>query len=168
MNELTSMASQFHILAKEALALLLGMAIGLNRQIAGKPAGVRTQMLVAGAACLVITLGPVMANSYMMFKGTDLVRLDTVGLVSSIITGIGFIGAGTIIYHRKENMVEGLTTAATLLFSAFIGIATGLEQYIVATGSTAMVVIILVVFNRLDKYLNNKLIKRYSHEDSEA
>ncbi len=147
---------QFEMLLKLVIALAQGFAIGVNRELAGKQAGIRTQMLVSGAACLIISMGNVMILNYTALAKYDIIRIDPIHMVSSVITGVAFIGAGTIVYREKENFVEGLTTAATLLFSAVIGIGTGFGQYVVSIGATILAIFVLIFMHKLDKYINLK------------
>jgi putative Mg2+ transporter-C (MgtC) family protein len=122
--------------------MLLGGIIGVEREIARKPAGIRTTMLGAGASTLMILLGNILISSYEsnIFRGA--IRTDPLRIVEAIIVGISFIGAGTIIQRKQKDRVENLTTAASILFTAAIGIAVALDQFYVAAGLTVMVLII--------------------------
>lgn len=130
-------------LALVALAMFLGALIGLEREWAGKPAGLRTQMLVAGSAALLVTLGDAILGHFDVANRDQLVRSDPIRIVEAIITGVSFLGAGTIIYHRSEGAVEGLTTGASLLFAAGIGISVALQQFTLAIGVTILALITL-------------------------
>ena len=116
------------------LAAAMGALIGLERDITGKPAGIRTHMLVSLGAC-VFTL-----VSIYDFP------LDGARLAAGIVTGIGFLGAGAII--GGQDQVHGLTTAAGIWITAAVGLAIGTGSYIIATVSTFLVVAIL--FMRID------------------
>jgi putative Mg2+ transporter-C (MgtC) family protein len=134
---------QFQILAYAALAMFLGGLVGLDREAARKPAGLRTHMLVSGAAALMVLMGQVMVRNYDA-KLASLLTSDPIRIIEAIITGVSFLGAGTIIRnHRQGNQVEGLTTAASLLLAAAIGISVALSQWIVAVGLTLMVLLVL-------------------------
>jgi putative Mg2+ transporter-C (MgtC) family protein len=137
------------------LAILLGGAIGLDRERADKPAGFRTHMLVCAAAAMLVLLGQFIDLNYIEVVGTDVIRTDPVRVLQTIITGISFIGAGTILRHKK-GPVEGLTTAATLFFSATIGIAVGVGAYPLAIVATVMVVGILVLGVRIENWLGTR------------
>jgi putative Mg2+ transporter-C (MgtC) family protein len=115
------------------LATVLGGAIGLQRELSGKEAGLRTNMLICLGAALFTVL------SVYAFPGSDPARL-----AAGIATGIGFIGAGVIL-HRTGGAVIGLTTAATIWAVAAIGIAAGTGKYIISIVATALVVIILLL-----------------------
>jgi len=134
---------ELQILAYVGLAMLLGAAIGFEREIEDKPAGLRTHMLVAGAAALLVALGDVVVRHFDVYLGTELVRSDPVRFVEAVITGVSFLGAGTIIRHRSKRQIEGLTTAASILFTAGVGVWVALSQVVLAVGVTALVLITL-------------------------
>ncbi len=140
---------QLIIVAQTAFAMFLGALIGIDREYANKPAGIRTQMIVAGASALIVRLGHVIITVYNASVGADVLRGDPTRVIVAIITGISFIGAGTIIRRREANDVEGLTTAASLLFSTVVGIAVALSQYIVATGATLLALATLWLVGKL-------------------
>lgn len=135
------MILQLQLLGKLVLAMLLGGVLGYERETADKPAGLRTHMLVAGAAALLTGLGHVLVPQL----GIDpsLIRADPIRMIEAVITGITFLGAGTIIRHRGKNEVEGITTAASLLMAGALGIGVTLNQYVLAIGATAVSLLIL-------------------------
>jgi putative Mg2+ transporter-C (MgtC) family protein len=137
--------SQFGILARIALAMLLGAIIGLDRELASKPAGLRTHMLVCGAAALLVALGGILTDFFTQQTGDRLVQSDPVRIIEAVITGVSFLGAGTIIRNREEGDVAGLTTAASLLFAAAVGISVAMAQWVLAVGSTVLVLLTLRV-----------------------
>ncbi|MCI0721969.1 MAG: MgtC/SapB family protein, partial [Acidobacteria bacterium] len=113
--------AQLQMLAYVALAMLLGGLVGLDREAARKPAGLRTHMLVSGAAALLVLLGHVMVRNYDA-KLASLLTSDPIRIIEAVITGVSFLGAGTIIRDPRDGgQVEGLTTAASLLLAAAIG-----------------------------------------------
>ncbi len=125
-------------------AAILGGLIGLEREYRSKEAGFRTHFLVAlGAALFMI----VSAYGFDDVNMSDAHRWDVSRIASQVVSGIGFIGAGTIIFHKSENMVSGLTTAAGVWVVAAIGLACGGGMYILATASTLLVLIGLEAFN---------------------
>ena len=134
---------QIRILASVALAMLLGAVIGLEREAKDKPAGLRTHMLVAGAAALLVALSDVAVSRFNVDLGTGLVRSDPIRIIEAVITGISFLGAGTILRHKGSDHVEGLTTAASLLFVAALGICVALSQVLLAIGVTVLVLVTL-------------------------
>lgn len=122
------------LLGQVALGMVLGGFLGLERELAGKPAGLRTHMFVAGAATVVMLLGDVLVTRYIAEEATGTVQTDPIRLFEAVIAGISFLGAGAIIRDQAGNRVEGLTTAASLLFVATLGIAVGVGSYGFAVG----------------------------------
>ena len=140
---------QLAVLGQTAFAMFLGALIGIDREHANKPAGIRTQMIVAGASTLIVRLGQVIISVYNVSVSADALRGDPTRGIVAIITGISFIGAGTIIRRQKKNDVEGLTTAASLLFSTVVGIAVALSQYIIASGATGLALLTLWLVGKM-------------------
>lgn len=137
-----SWMAQLEIIGVVALAMLLGGVIGMERERADKPAGFRTHMLVAGAAALFIGLGEPLLESFDAETHVN-IRSDPIRIVEAIIAGISFLGAGTIFRRSQGKSIEGLTTAAGLLLSGGIGIATSLRQFVLAVGITLLALIVL-------------------------
>lgn len=135
-------SDQLSIVGTVALAMAAGALIGFERELADKPAGLRTHMLVAASAALLVSLGDVLVMRFD--RELDGVRLQTdpVRIIEAIVTGVSFLGAGTIIRHRGER-VEGLTTAASVLISAVVGVTVALGQLLAAGGVTLLVLITL-------------------------
>ncbi len=117
------------VLIRLVIAVVLGAAIGLEREYSHKPAGLRTHMLVCLGAALFTTV------SIFSF-GQDPARV-----AAGIVTGIGFIGAGSIIASRGH--VHGLTTAATMWVTAAVGLAIGLGEYVISIVITVIIFLIL-------------------------
>lgn len=134
---------QLRILCHVVLAMILGGAIGFEREIKDKPAGLRTHMLVAGAAALLVALGDVVVRHFETGLASELLRSDPVRLIEAVVTGVSFLGAGTIIRHRAKRHIEGLTTAASTLFTAAVGICVALSQVVLALGATVVVLLTL-------------------------
>jgi putative Mg2+ transporter-C (MgtC) family protein len=132
--------AQFQNLGLVVVAMILGALIGWEREWAHKPAGLRTHMLVSGAAALLVTLGEVIVLQQDP-ASPNLVRTDPIRILEAIITGVSFLGAGTIIYHRSEESIEGLTTAASILLAAAVGVGVALGQFILAGGVTILVLL---------------------------
>lgn len=140
--------AQLEILLSIGLAMALGAAIGFERELVHKPAGLRTHMLVAGGAAFFISLGDVVIERFSATLGGGLVQSDPVRIIEAVITGVSFLGAGTIIVHRTDGssparQVEGLTTAASILFAAAVGVSVALSQWMLAIGATLLVLITL-------------------------
>lgn len=143
------------ILAESLLALVCGAAIGWERETAGKWAGLRTNMLVCFASALfvqvselvVVRLVPMWAE--LGVEG-DALGVDPIRIVQAIVVGISFVGAGAIFRSNDTDRVRGMTTAATLLAVAPIGIAIGVGHYVLAIGATVLVVFVLRVLERIE------------------
>ena len=135
-----------------ALAGALGAVIGLEREFADKPAGLRTHILVCAASALLILIGQGVLDQFRR-EGVDAaLRADPLRIIQAIVIGISFLGAGTII-HQGGQHVEGLTTAASILLTAGIGIAVAIERIVFAGGITLSAVAVLFVFGWLEKKL---------------
>ena len=134
---------QWQALGSVVFSLILGGLIGLEREEVQKPAGLRTHMLVAGAATLIVDLGVIAIEHFSQATYTNPIRADPLRIIEAVVTGVSFLGAGTILRQRQGTQVEGLTTAASILFTAAIGIGVALSQYIVATGATVLALITL-------------------------
>ncbi|OLC08703.1 MAG: hypothetical protein AUH42_00810 [Gemmatimonadetes bacterium 13_1_40CM_70_11] len=130
------MAEIFHLelLLQLGLAVLLGGTIGLERELAGKPAGLRTNILICVGAMLFTLMSVQLA-----FEGPG--KGDPTRIAAQIATGVGFIGAGTILHARGA--VTGLTSAATIWVVAAIGIAIGAGAYVNALSTTLLVTLVL-------------------------
>jgi putative Mg2+ transporter-C (MgtC) family protein len=139
-------APQLRTLAYVVFAMLLGAVIGVERELADKPAGLRTHMLVSGAAALLVSLGDVIVGRFDLDMAHGTMRSDPLRILEAVITGVSFLGAGTIIRRRRSEGVQGLTTAASLLFVAGVGVTVALTQLILAIGITIIVLIILRIF----------------------
>jgi uncharacterized membrane protein YhiD involved in acid resistance len=124
-------AFRFPVLGRLALATALGALVGLERELAGKPAGLRTNILICVGATLLTEASLGIAT--VGFATHELVRSDPGRIAAQIVSGIGFIGAGTILVARGS--VLGLTTAATLWVVAAIGITVGIGAYVEAIGA---------------------------------
>lgn len=146
---------QFEIVGEVALAMLLGGVIGFERELADKPAGFRTQMLVAGAAALLVGLGDAMLLRFLA-EGKTNVTGDPIRIVEAIITGISFLGAGTIFRRDASEQVQGLTTAASILLCAAVGISVALRQFVLAVGVTLLALIVLRGLTGIEKRLTRK------------
>lgn len=146
---------QVRILAYVTLAALLGALIGIDRELADKPAGLRTHMLVASAATLLVGLSDVAARQFILSLDDGVVRTDPIRIIEAVITGVSFLGAGTII-RQGNNKIEGLTTAASILVAAAIGICVALSQMVLAIGVTVVVLIALRGVKILEIWLGQR------------
>lgn len=132
-----------NILLRLGVALVLSGVLGWERERTGKAAGVRTHMLVGIGAALFVVLGELFV---LRFREYDVnMRFDPLRIIEAVVTGISFLGAGTIFVSRGDERVKGLTTAASILVTAAVGMLAGLERYLLATASTVLVFSVLHV-----------------------
>jgi putative Mg2+ transporter-C (MgtC) family protein len=145
MPSISEMVSTFRLdlMSKLALAVLLGGAIGMERQMAGKASGLRTNILICLGSALIMDVS---LNLGMSF-GPDRVG-DPGRIAAQVVTGIGFIGAGTIMQSRGA--ITGLTSAATIWMVAAIGLALGAGFFVEALGATALAMLVLAGLGRIE------------------
>ena len=129
-------------------SVLLGFAIGLEREMTNKYAGLRTNILVCLGACL-FTVISIYGFPEVSVTGDELGTRDTARVAAQVVTGIGFIGGGTVLRHGAT--VFGLTTAATLWVSASIGMACGAGMYGLAITATVLSMLVLVSVRLFEK-----------------
>lgn len=129
-------------------AMIVGMVIGTEREYTNRPAGMRTHILVSLGACAVMITGQMVFLQYRALGGSP----DPSRLSAQVITGVGFLGAGTIL--REGTNVKGLTTAASLWAVACLGIAAGGGYYTVALAGMIFILITLTIF----EIFQNKLM----------
>jgi len=142
-------------LGKLLLAVVLGGIIGFEREMADRPAGLRTHMLVAATATMLVILA---RRLVLAFTPLDLVTHDPVRVIEAIIVGISFLGAGTI-FRSKDGgePVQGLTTAASVLFTAVLGIGVALETYVLVIGAVLLILFVNFGVRRLETWLKGRL-----------
>ena len=137
------LVGRYESLLRLMLAAALGGMIGLEREASGKPAGFRTNLLICLGAALIMELSIQIGSA-----GT---RGDPGRIAAQIVSGIGFLGAGTILHFRGN--VSGLTTAATLWVVAAIGMAVGARAYLEALGASTLVMLTLMLLGRVEDHL---------------
>jgi putative Mg2+ transporter-C (MgtC) family protein len=146
----------YTMFARIFIATLLCGVIGLEREFKNHPAGFRTHLLVGIGSCLMMIL------SLYGFKGyidnDPNIRFDPARIPSYVISGIGFLGGGTILV--KGATVRGLTTAASIWIVAGLGLVIGAGMYVLAFFTTAIVLMCLIFLNRLEDYMNVKRARR--------
>ena len=142
---------ELSVLARVLAAMILGGIIGFERELKSQSAGLRTHMLIAGAAALIVGLGHLLVRDYSDEQFRELVQVDPVRLIEAVVAAVGFVGAGTIIRRREGEEVQGLTTAASLLMAAGIGVAAGLENYLLAGGASLLCVVVLWLLGLWEK-----------------
>lgn len=151
-----SLEVQFQILLAVGAAMFLGALVGLERELADKPAGLRTHILVAAAASLLVSLGDVLVRHFDLGLSREILRSDPIRIIEAVITGVSFLGAGTIIRGQGEDRVAGLTTAASILLVAAIGVCVALSQYALAVGVTLLALLVLRGLGVCEKWLGRR------------
>ncbi len=143
MPDFQNVAESLHLdlLLQLVLAMLLGGAIGMERELSGKPAGLRTNILICVGAALFTVL------SFKLAGGQG----DPGRVAAQILTGVGFIGAGTILHTRGS--VTGLTSAATIWIVSAIGMAVGTGAYLEAVGTTLLVMVVLAGLGFVERFI---------------
>jgi putative Mg2+ transporter-C (MgtC) family protein len=156
------------IVLRLALALLLGGLLGLERELRGHAAGLRTHLLVSLGSCL-FTLVSIAAAQSMKGPEPAGVQADITRIASQIVVGIGFLGGGAILRHGTS--VHGLTTAANLWLTASVGLAAGFGFSFGASVTVGFALLVLVglrpVVHLIERYRKRHRITNESQEDSE-
>ena len=149
------------IILRVLISVVIGGLIGLERGMKNRPAGLRTYMLVCVGACVVMLTNQ---YTYQVYQVGDPVRMG-----AQVISGIGFLGAGTIVVTSR-NQIKGLTTAAGLWTAGGIGLAIGIGLYEVAIAASAAVFIILTVLHQLDFRVRKKahILEAYVELDQQT
>lgn len=127
----------FHLFVKLGISAILGLVIGLERELKRKPVGLKTCLVISVSSCL---LTIVSIESAYIFPLKDHITMDPLRLAAQIVSGIGFLGAGVIL-RRGNDSVSGLTTAALIWGAAGIGIAVGAGFYWEAIVSVALLIV---------------------------
>jgi putative Mg2+ transporter-C (MgtC) family protein len=137
------------LLLRIVLAGVLSGVLGWERQSAGKPAGFRTLLLVGMAACLFVVTGEAVAVSYPADSAS--LRIEPFALIQAVAVGIGFLGSSVVVLSHDGTRVIGLTTAATIWATAAVGITVGFERYLLAAGTTVLMLVTLRFLRRFDQ-----------------
>ena len=143
LREVTYLAVALRVFA----AVLIGGILGMERGMKNRPAGLRTYMLVCVGACVIMLTNQFIFQS----AGTG----DPVRMGAQVVSGIGFLGAGTIIVTRR-NQIKGLTTAAGLWSAAGVGLALGIGFYEAAIAGTLAVFVVMTLLQKLDNKLHRR------------
>jgi putative Mg2+ transporter-C (MgtC) family protein len=155
----------FHTLGWQEILLRLGSAVftgavlGLNRELRGKPAGLRTNALVSLGSALLILAGIGVASGSDKMHQADVMSRAMQG----IITGIGFLGAGVILRDTNGSQVHGITTAATIWLTATLGVLCGAGMWPMALLGMALTLVILIFGTSLERFLHRKFPKLSEH-----
>jgi putative Mg2+ transporter-C (MgtC) family protein len=141
---------ELYVLFQAIVALLLGGLIGWERETAHKWAGFRTNMLVCLGAMMFVRVGQFLIEDSQARLSVQTLRTDPVRIFEAIVTGVAFLGAGTIFRDSEGSKMRGLTTAAALLITAPIGVAVALNRYVLAVGITFLALFVLRVLAKLE------------------
>ncbi|MDD4803590.1 MAG: MgtC/SapB family protein [Candidatus Pacebacteria bacterium] len=144
------------IIIRLAIAVGLGALIGLERTLAGKTAGLRTYAMVSLSSSLFVIISQIVSSN---MNGS----FDPLRMASQVIAGIGFIGAGLVIF--KDRKITGITTAAGLWVSAGVGMASGFGLYSVSITATVFVMLIFTIMWFVESFLKRFSYKIESSED---
>jgi putative Mg2+ transporter-C (MgtC) family protein len=145
LTQVPELGIQLEPLLRLAAGLVLGAAVGWERELQRMPAGFRTHALVGlGSAIFTVV-------SAFAFSGPG---ADPTRIAAQIVTGVGFLGGGAILHYRGS--VRGLTTAASLWAVAAVGMAAGAGLYVIAVGGAVLVIVALDLFDRLEAYAQRR------------
>jgi putative Mg2+ transporter-C (MgtC) family protein len=157
-NNISEYLSELHsvtVIVRVLLAALAGGLIGLERGFHGRAAGLRTHMLVCLGAALTALIGCFLANDGLT---TDVQRTG-----AQVMSGVGFLGAGTILLKKENSKITGLTTAAGLWATAAIGLAVGYGLYVAAFSTVVLVVFSFTFMSRVEFRMHGKRQKMFAY-----
>jgi putative Mg2+ transporter-C (MgtC) family protein len=140
--------TELALLIRLVVAALLAGALGWERQTAHKQAGLRTHMLVGIASALFTVVAELVATQGP--AGTGGTPFDPIRVIQAVAVGIGFLGSG-VIFVTKGETISGLTTAASLWATAALGLAVGLQHYVLAIGATLLMLVVLRGLERFER-----------------
>ena len=151
------MVSNYEILFRLFLAAFLGAVVGLEREVHGRPAGIRTYLLLCMGSALIMVV-----SELLFFKNEakglgDILRADPGRIAAQAITGIGFLGAGVIL--RYKDSIRGLTTAAAIWVACAVGLAIGAGFYLFGSAVTGLTVVSLVGLKAFEQHLKKDWYK---------
>jgi putative Mg2+ transporter-C (MgtC) family protein len=147
---------QIGVVVATGYAMVLGGVIGYEREMRNRPAGFRTHMLVAGASALLLGIGMLWVRDGRDVAEELRIASDPLRLIEAVIAGVAFIGAGTIFSRRGGQAVAGITTAASLLMVAVIGVAAGLNYHMLALAATVLTLAILTLLGAFDRWMHRR------------
>ncbi|ASN81178.1 MgtC/SapB family protein [Deinococcus ficus] len=136
-----SVLTELNLMQGLVAAFVLSGLIGWERESRNRSAGLRTHILVGVSAALFIVLGENLVTNFA--KQDDQVRFDMIGILGAVVSGVSFLGAGAIFSSQRGEGAKGLTTAASLLAVAAVGMTCGLHLYVLATGATLLYLVTL-------------------------
>ncbi|HEY8164113.1 MAG TPA: MgtC/SapB family protein [Gemmatimonadaceae bacterium] len=136
------------LMLRVVIAAVLSGALGWERQVAGKTAGLRTHVLVGIGSSLFVVLGEAVAQGYP--ADPAVLRIEPLALIQAVAVGIGFLGSGVVVVLASGS-VKGLTTAASIWATAAVGVATGFGHFILAVGTTVLLLVALRGLRLIEK-----------------
>jgi putative Mg2+ transporter-C (MgtC) family protein len=151
------MVSNYEVLFRLFLAAVLGAMVGLEREVHGRPAGIRTYLLLCMGSALIMVVSELLFFKYEAKGLGDILRADPGRIAAQAITGIGFLGAGVIL--RYKDTIRGLTTAACVWVACAIGLAIGAGFYLFGSAVTGMTLISLVGLKTFERHLKKDWYK---------
>ncbi|MCF7220291.1 MgtC/SapB family protein [Marilutibacter chinensis] len=143
--------SQAIALGNVGIAMVLGGLIGYERELKDRPAGFRTHMLVGAAAALLLGVGRLVLDGDAFPLSGATLQVDPLRLIEAVVAGVAFIGAGTIFARRSDGAIAGITTAASLLMVAVIGVACGLGFHLLGIAATLLTLVVLTILRALER-----------------
>ena len=149
----------WEMLLRLGLAVVLGGLVGVNRELAHKPAGVKTLVMV----CLGSALIMIVSIEMFLLYAAQSTNIDPSRIAAQVVTGVGFLGAGTII-HAEGGFVRGLTTAASIWAVAGIGLACGSGMYMLAALATGLTVGALALINRFMRSTSKRVKQQHKND----
>jgi putative Mg2+ transporter-C (MgtC) family protein len=144
------------ILLRLGIAALAGGALGLNRDLHGKPVGLRTLSLVSLATAMVVVLADPLRNGSFTDAGSRMIQ--------GVLTGIGFLGAGVIFHAEKHVRIRGLTSAACVWLTACVGIVCGAGQWRIVAVALAIAFVVLLIGGPVERRLHRLLGGKPDHD----
>lgn len=153
------MTDYLEIFCRLLLAMLIGCAIGIDRNLRGKPTGMKTLGLVALGSALVT-----LAAMNFALDGNEQNRDAVSRAIQGVITGIGFLGAGVIVHEQRSEKVRGLTTAASIWVTAGVGIVCGAGWWLVALMATGLIFMLFVIGRPLEHFLHRQWMRKTADE----
>ena len=151
------MPSKLELVVRLFAALVLGGAIGFEREVTGQVAGLRTHMCVALGAALFAIVSAFGFEEFVRPRAESNVQVDVTRVASNIVTGIGFLGGGAII--KEGASVRGLTTAASLWVTAAVGTTVAMGEYMVAAACTLALILSLTILRGPRAWLRNRFVE---------
>jgi len=151
------------MLLRLSAATIAGAAVGTNRELTGKPAGMRTHALVALGAALVTLSSMELASRGPVFDGNMVTRS-----VQGIVAGVGFLGGGVILKMSERATVRGLTTAATIWVVACLGIACGMGQWSLALAAVILTLVVLWLGRKVENVMKRRMREHLHPRDGAA